>query len=219
MAEVSLQLHSCLNTMKSLSRDKRDLILKNQQEIFELKKNYQALGITISEKEEALTTDTSELEALNVRIKETQQQYKKILDSTHELMRQVKEYNPSKIEKAENVIEETLNDLKISHQEIQMTNYTIAKNKHVAETKLGTVSLDSTKETDDSAVTDVLSNITPDSKDDETKSHEPEKKKGKFSNRLKSMQKDVRNKKVKSNELEPVAIGEDGEVSLMVQEQ
>ena len=75
-----------------------------------------------------------------MHIKETQQQYKKILDSTHELMRQVKEYNPTKIEKAENIIEETLDDLKKSHQEIQMTNYTIAKNKHVAESKLGNIS-------------------------------------------------------------------------------
>lgn len=217
MAEVSVQLHSCLNTMKTLSRDKRDLILKNQQEIFELKKNYQALGISISEKEEALANETSDLEALNVHIKETQQQYKKILDSTHELMRQVKEYNPTKIEKAENIIEETLDDLKKSHQEIQMTNYTIAKNKHVAESKLGNIYLSSSKDTDDNAVTDVLDNTSPYSKDDDTKPHEPDKKKGKFYNKLRSMQEDVRNKKTKLNEIEQPVDGNDEEITLTVQ--
>ena len=218
MAEVSVQLHSCLNTMKTLSRDKRDHILKTQQEIFELKKNYQALGITISEKEEALVTDTTELETLNTHIKETQQQYKKILDSTHDLMRQVKEYNPTNVQKAENIIEETIDDLKKSHQEIQMTNYTIAKNKHESDTKLGNVSIILTKEDNQKVETGVLTETSSMDKDELLKPSDTEKKQGKFSNKLKTMQKDMRNKKSKLNEEASTFDENDGEVSLMIEE-
>ena len=136
MAEVSVQLHSCLNTMKNLSREKRDDIIHNQQDVIRLKKEHETLGKSITDKESALVTATRELETLNVHIKETQQQYKKILDSTQELMKQVKEYNPARGERAETIIEQTLDDLKRSHQEIQMTNYTIAKNKQVSDAKL-----------------------------------------------------------------------------------
>lgn len=176
MAEVSVQLHSCLNAMKKMSREGRDNIIHAQQEIFELKKDYEALGNTITEKEETLVNDTKELETLNVSIKETQQQYKKILDSTHELMRQVKEYNPSKADKAENIIEQTLDDLKASHQEIQMTNYTIAKSKHESDTKLNSQSI--TLDIDD----DNENNITHNEKSN--------RKNKKFSNRLKNMKKE-----------------------------
>ena len=218
MAEVSVQLHSCLNTMKTLSREKRDHILKSQQEIFELKKNYQALGITISEKEEALTSDTSELEALNVHIKETQQQYKKILDSTHDLMRQVKEYNPTKIERAENIIEETLDDLKKSHQEIQMTNYTIAKNKHDSESKLNSASLTATQEHEGTVEADASGNILSNGKGNESKPSESGKKKGVFSHKLKTMQKDVRNSKKTKADEEAMAFAESEEVELAIEE-
>ena len=139
MAEISVQLHSCLNTMKNLSREKRDDIIQNQQELVKLKKEYENLGKTITDKETALITATQELETLNVHIKETQQQYKKILDSTQALMKQVKEYNPSKGERAEVIIEQTLDDLKKSHQEIQMTNYTIAKNRQESDAQINQV--------------------------------------------------------------------------------
>ena len=218
MAEVSVQLHSCLNTMKTLSREKRDHILKSQQEIFELKKNYQALGVTISEKEEALASDTSELEALNVHIKETQQQYKKILDSTHELMRQVKEYNPTKVEKAENIIEETLDDLKKSHQEIQMTNYTIAKNKHDSESKLSATSLTSMQEPEATIEADSSVNVLSESKAKDGKSSESGKKKGVFSHKLKTMQKDMRNNKKTKTDEEVTPLVNNEEVSLMIEE-
>ena len=213
MAEVSVQLHSCLNTMKSMSRDKRDNIITSQQEIFELKKKHEALGITISEKEESLSNETAELETLNVHIKETQQQYKKILDSTHELMRQVKEYNPAKVEKAETIIEKTLDDLKKSHQEIQMTNYTIAKNKHDSDSKLTNNGLN-----DHDASKNGNELTSGDTTNTEESIKQTDKKKNKFSNKLKNMQKDVRGKNSKSLELQPILESSDNHISMTVEE-
>ena len=155
MAEISVQLHLCLNTMKKLSREKRDEIINNQNEVLRLKKEYEALGASIKEKEIAHGTVTRELEELNIHIKETQQSYKKILDSTNELMKQVKDYNPSKSDKVETIIDQTLDDLKRSHQEIQMTNFTIAKNKQATETELNRVN-----STDGTGTGDDLVNIT-----------------------------------------------------------
>ena len=219
MAEVSVQLHSCLNTMKTMSREKRDNIITSQQEIFELKKKYEALGITITEKEESLTNETSDLEALNVHIKETQQQYKRILDSTHDLMRQVKEYSPIKVEKAENIIEKTLDDLKKSHQEIQMTNYTIAKNKHDSDSKLTNVTLNDNKELNDHDTTEnnnELNNGETTNVEEPTK--QPDRKKNKFSNKLKNMQKDVRGKNSKNQELQSNLESSDDQISLTIEE-
>ena len=186
MAEVSVQLHSCLNTMKNLSREKRDDILHNQQDIARLKKEYEALGKSITERETALVTATQELETLNVHIKETQQQYKKILDSTQELMKQVKEYNPARGERAETIIEQTLDDLKKSHQEIQMTNYTIAKNKQTVDARLN------------QTLPDPLDDIN----DDEVPPTEPSEKKEntRFSNRLRTMKKETRGRMPRHNE-------------------
>jgi len=159
--------------MKNLSRKKRDEIINNQNEVLRMKKEYDALGSSIKEKEIAHSTITRELEELNIHIKETQQSYKKILDSTNELMKQVKDYNPSNSDKAETIIDQTLDDLKRSHQEIQMTNFTIAKNKQATETEL------SSKNSADGAGTDDLINIT--SNDDESTKL--------FSNKFKQMQK------------------------------
>jgi len=98
--------------MKKLSREKRDKIIHNQNEVLRLKKEYDALGVSIKEKEIIHGTATKELDELNIHIKETQQSYKKILDSTNELMKQVKDYNPSNSDKAETIIDQTLDDLK-----------------------------------------------------------------------------------------------------------
>jgi hypothetical protein len=218
MAEVSVQLHSCLNTMKAMSREKRDIIITSQQDIFELKKKYEALGITIAEKEEGLATETSELETLNVHIKETQQQYKKILDSTHDLMRQVKEYNPTKVEKAENIIEKTLDDLKKSHQEIQMTNFTIAKNKHDSDSKLTNITLNDNKDLNDHDTTENNCELNNgDTTNVEEPPKQPDKRKNKFSNKLKNMQKDVRGKNSKSQELQSNLESSDDQISLMIE--
>ena len=54
-------------------------------------------------------------------------------------------------------------------------------------------------------------------KTDDIKPHEPDKKKGKFSNKLRSMQKDVRNKKTKPNEIEQPVDGNEEEITLTVQ--
>ena len=136
MAEISVQLHSCLNAMKTLSRQKRDAIIHNQEELLELRKQYDALGSAIEEKDGCVMSLTQELEALNVHIKSTQQSYRKILDSTHDLMKQVQEYNPSGDDRAGQAIEETIDELKRSHQEIQMTNYAVAKSRQTGEADL-----------------------------------------------------------------------------------
>lgn len=205
MAEVSVQLHSCLNTMKNLSREKRDDIIHNQQDILRLKQEYEALGKSIAEKESGLVTATQELETLNVHIKETQQQYKKILDSTQELMKQVKEYNPARGEKAETIIEQTLDDLKKSHQEIQMTNYTIAKNKHVSDAKLSKP---------------VIPVQNDDVNDDEIAPSESTDRRdgGRFSNRLKNMKKDTRGRMPRSNDYPDTPDQSDENIVLMTDE-
>jgi len=95
MADVSIQLHACLNAMKNLSREKKDIVAKSKKEIADLRKEYEALGNTIKGKESTLQTSTQELDVLDRHITETQQSYKKILDSTSELMKQVSEYNPA----------------------------------------------------------------------------------------------------------------------------
>lgn len=174
MAEISVQLHSCLNTMKNLSREKRDEIISNQNEVLRMKKEYDALGESMKEKEIIRGNATRELEELNVHIKETQQSYKKILDSTNELMKQVKDYNPSNSDKAETIIDQTLDDLKRSHQEIQMTNYTIAKSKQATETELNGINSTDGAGTDDDVI-NIISN------DDESIKL--------FSNKFKQMQK------------------------------
>lgn len=136
MAEISVQLHSCLTAMKTLSRQKRDAIIRHQEELLELRKQHDALGTAIEEKDLTVSTLTQELEALNVHIKGTQQSYRKILDSTHELMKQVQEYNPTGDDKAGQVIEETLDELRRGHQEIQMTNFAVAKSRQASELEM-----------------------------------------------------------------------------------
>jgi len=136
MAEISVQLHSCLTAMKTLSRQKRDAIIRHQEELLDLRKQYDALGTAIEEKDLTVSSLTQELEALNVHIKGTQQSYRKILDSTHELMKQVQEYNPTGDDKAGQAIEETLDELRRGHQEIQMTNFAVAKSRQAGELEM-----------------------------------------------------------------------------------
>ena len=204
MAEVSVQLHSCLNTMKNLSREKRDDILHNQQDIARLKKEYEALGKSITERETALVTATQELETLNVHIKETQQQYKKILDSTQELMKQVKEYNPARGERAETIIEQTLDDLKKSHQEIQMTNYTIAKNKQATDARLSQLLPD--------PVNDINDDEVPPADSAEKKEN------ARFSSRLRTMKKETRGRMPRQNEYPETVEQSDENIILTTEE-
>lgn len=204
MAEVSVQLHSCLNTMKNLSREKRDDIIHNQQDIARLKKEYEALGKSITERETALVTATQELETLNIHIKETQQQYKKILDSTQELMKQVKEYNPARGERAETIIEQTLDDLKKSHQEIQMTNYTIAKNKQATDAKLSQILTEPVNEINDDEVAPADSG--------------EKKENARFSNRLRTMKRETRGRMPRNNDYPETIEQSDENVILTTEE-
>ena len=129
MAEVSVQLHACLNAMKNLSREKKDIATQNQREIAQLKKEYEDLGKTIKAKEATLMTASQELDVLDAHIRETQQSYKKILDSTNELMKQVSDYNPAK--SSNNT--EPLKNIKDAH--ISQTKDSTASDKSIATSK------------------------------------------------------------------------------------
>ena len=45
MADVSIQLHACLNAMKNLSREKKDVVAKSKKEIADLRKEAISRGM------------------------------------------------------------------------------------------------------------------------------------------------------------------------------
>jgi chromosome segregation ATPase len=128
MAEVSLKLHSCLNAMKVLSQQKKEDIMQSNSKIASLNSEYEKLKTTIETTEQYVNSTTLELSNLNEQISQTQATYKQILDSTRNLMQQVKQYNPE-TEHAESQINRTLDEIKQSDSNIQMTDKIIATEK------------------------------------------------------------------------------------------